>query len=129
MFRENASVALVTAGICYASISTLHAQSVTLYGIVDTGVEYINHANAAGRSIVRMPPLTGEIPSRWGIKGNEPLGAGTLRSSHSRAALRQALARQIKGGVFLEDRRGSASTARTEPLPLDGSTRCSCGPR
>jgi len=27
MFRENASVALVTAGICYASISTLHAQS------------------------------------------------------------------------------------------------------
>jgi predicted porin len=76
MFRENASVALVTAGICYASISTLHAQSVTLYGIVDTGVEYINHANAAGRSIVRMPPLTGEIPSRWGIKGNEPLGGG-----------------------------------------------------
>lgn len=76
MIRENASVALVTAGICYASISTLHAQTITLYGIVDTGLEYINHANAAGSSIVRMPALTGEMPSRWGIKGNEPLGGG-----------------------------------------------------
>ncbi|MFM0349807.1 porin [Paraburkholderia sp. RL17-347-BIC-D] len=76
MFRENASVALVTAGICYASISAVHAQSMTLYGIVDTGVEYINHANAGGRSTLRMPALTGEMPSRWGIKGNEPLGGG-----------------------------------------------------
>jgi predicted porin len=76
MFRKQAAVAFVTAGMGCASISTSHAQSVTLYGIVDTGVEYINHANPAGHSIVRMPPLTGEIPSRWGIKGNEPLGGG-----------------------------------------------------
>lgn len=52
------------------------AQSVTLYGILDTGVEYINHANASGGSVVRMPSNTGELPSRWGIQGNEPLGNG-----------------------------------------------------
>ncbi|WP_322047611.1 porin [Paraburkholderia sp. J67] len=50
--------------------------SVSLYGIIDTGVEYISHANAAGQSVVRMPSVTGEFPSRWGIRGTEDLGAG-----------------------------------------------------
>ncbi|AIO34760.1 gram-negative porin family protein [Burkholderia cenocepacia] len=49
--------------------------SVTLYGIVDTGVSYYNHA-AHGGSFVGMPTLTGEVPSRWGLKGTEDLGAG-----------------------------------------------------
>ncbi|OXH84981.1 porin, partial [Burkholderia multivorans] len=50
--------------------------SVTLYGIVDTGVEFVTHANAAGDHVVRMPAVTGEMPSRWGIRGNEDLGGG-----------------------------------------------------
>ncbi len=50
--------------------------SVSLYGIIDTGVEYVSHANAAGKSIVRMPSITGEFPSRWGIRGTEDLGGG-----------------------------------------------------
>ncbi|KJK23943.1 hypothetical protein UB46_13160 [Burkholderiaceae bacterium 16] len=41
------------------------AQSVTLYGVVDTGVEYINHIGAARDSVARMPGLTGTVPSRW----------------------------------------------------------------
>ncbi len=52
------------------------AQSVVLYGLVDTGVEYIHNANPAGQSVVRMQGLTGEFPSRWGLKGSEPLGDG-----------------------------------------------------
>jgi predicted porin len=53
-----------------------HAQSaVTLYGIVDTGLEYYNHA-AGGGSFAGMPTLTGEVPSRFGIKGTEDLGGG-----------------------------------------------------
>jgi predicted porin len=52
------------------------AQSVTLYGILDTGVEYINHASANGSSVVRMPGNTGELPSRWGLRGVEDLGGG-----------------------------------------------------
>nr|WP_085485339.1 porin [Paraburkholderia susongensis] len=66
----------IAAGLALSSISSMaFAQSsVTLYGIVDTGVEYVSHANAAGDSIVRMPGITGEMPSRWGLRGNEGLG-------------------------------------------------------
>ncbi|WP_408297754.1 porin [Paraburkholderia sediminicola] len=63
---------LASAGCCSAA----HAQSVTLYGTVDTGVEYVTHANATGGSVFRMPSYTGEFPSRVGLQGNEPLGGG-----------------------------------------------------
>lgn len=53
-----------------------HSQSsVTLYGIIDTGVEYYNHA-AGGGSFVGVPTLTGEVPSEWGLGGVEDLGGG-----------------------------------------------------
>ncbi|WP_322063258.1 porin [Paraburkholderia sp. J63] len=56
--------------------SAFAQSNVTLYGVLDTGVEYINHANASGGSVVRMPSNTGEFPSRWGMKGEEGLGGG-----------------------------------------------------
>ncbi|MGT2434132.1 porin (plasmid) [Cupriavidus basilensis] len=31
------------------------AQAVTLYGVVDTGVEYVNHIGVARDSVTRMP--------------------------------------------------------------------------
>jgi predicted porin len=49
--------------------------SVTLYGIIDTGVEYYNHA-AGGGKFVGVPTLTGEMPSEWGVSGVEDLGGG-----------------------------------------------------
>ncbi|BBQ00811.1 porin [Burkholderia sp. SFA1] len=52
------------------------AQSVQLYGIVDTGIEYVSHANKLGDSVVRMPAITGSTPSRWGLRGSEPIGNG-----------------------------------------------------
>lgn len=53
-----------------------YAQSgVTLYGIVDTGISYYNNAAGGGKSI-GMPAQTGELPSRWGLKGREDLGSG-----------------------------------------------------
>jgi predicted porin len=53
-----------------------HAQSpITMYGIIDTGVDYHNHA-ASGGSFVGMPSLTGEMPSRFGLRGTEDLGGG-----------------------------------------------------
>ncbi|MFD1560564.1 porin [Paraburkholderia silviterrae] len=53
------------------------AQSnVTLYGIIDSGISYYDHATASGGSVVGMPTLTGESPSRWGLKGTEDLGGG-----------------------------------------------------
>lgn len=52
------------------------AQSVTLYGLVDTGVEYVNNVGASKSGLVRMPNLTGTVPSRWGVRGKEDLGGG-----------------------------------------------------
>ena len=40
------------------------AQNVTAYGVVDTGIEYLNGIGAAHDSVVRMPALTGTVPSR-----------------------------------------------------------------
>ena len=52
------------------------AQSVTLYGVVDSGVEYVNHIGAANSSVVRMNSLSGTVPSRWGLRSSEDIGGG-----------------------------------------------------
>lgn len=69
---------LLAAGAGCALVAPIaRAQSsVTLYGIIDTGVEFVSHANAAGDHVVRMPAVTGELPSRWGLRGSEDLGNG-----------------------------------------------------
>lgn len=58
--------------------SGAQAQSnVTMYGIIDTAVEYYNNADAAGSSLTRMPSLGGGMfPSRLGFRGTEDLGGG-----------------------------------------------------
>ncbi len=66
---------LVAAALAVASALAWGQSSVTLYGIVDTGIEYYNNA-AKGGSFVGMPTLTGEVPSRFGLKGEEDLGGG-----------------------------------------------------
>jgi predicted porin len=63
-------LALFSAGTAFAQ------SSVTLYGIVDTGISYYNH-DSRGGSFIGMPTLTGEVPSRWGVRGTEDLGGGT----------------------------------------------------
>ncbi|WP_061960090.1 porin [Cupriavidus pauculus] len=64
-----AGVASVCAGSAYGQ------SNVTLYGVVDTGIEYQNHQPSGNNSIVRMTPgnMSG---SRWGLRGTEDLGGG-----------------------------------------------------
>lgn len=51
--------------------------SVTLYGIVDTGIEFLTNVAPTGGSLTRMPVIGGgDVPSRWGLKGAEDLGNG-----------------------------------------------------
>ncbi|KWR88321.1 porin [Cupriavidus sp. IDO] len=45
------------------------APGMTLYGIIDSGVEYVNNIGPQRNSVVRMPQLTGSLPSRWGLRG------------------------------------------------------------
>lgn len=70
MLRTLLAAALFGAGI------TAQAQSVTIYGIVDLGVEHLTHVNANSDSLTRMPNLTGTVPSRLGFRGSEDLGGG-----------------------------------------------------
>ncbi len=67
---------LVAASVMLVAPAVASAQSVTLYGVIDTGVEYVNNVGAAKQSLVRMPSLTGTVPSRWGLRGVEDLGGG-----------------------------------------------------
>ncbi len=62
----------VAAGLC----SNAAMAQVTVYGIVDVGIERVSNTNAAGDSAVKMPSLTGSLPSRIGFRGAEDLGGG-----------------------------------------------------
>lgn len=50
--------------------------SVTVYGVFDTGIEYVNNVGAGRDNVFRMPNATGTVPSRWGLRGTEDLGSG-----------------------------------------------------
>ncbi|GAB3626197.1 porin [Pandoraea terrae] len=54
-----------------------HAQSsVTLYGILDSGIEYVTHAAKQGSGNVLRVNTGNRINSRWGLTGKEDLGGG-----------------------------------------------------
>jgi len=70
---KRTALALACTGL--AAAGTACAQSsVTLYGLVDAGVEYVSHAGPNGSAV----KLTsgGKNTSRWGIRGSEDLGGG-----------------------------------------------------
>lgn len=67
--------AVCVMGIC-ASQPAFSQSSVTLYGIIDTGLEFVTHATPTGGTVTRVPTISGEVPSRWGVKGIEDLGGG-----------------------------------------------------
>ncbi len=53
------------------------AQSnVTVYGLIDTGIEHVTNVGASGSGVTRMPGITGSKPSRLGFNGEEDLGGG-----------------------------------------------------
>ncbi len=59
-----------------AVAGTAHAQtSVNIYGILDNGIEVINHLPDGSNSATRMTS-GGQAGSRWGLRGTEDLGGG-----------------------------------------------------
>lgn len=64
--------------IALTAASNAQAQSsVTLYGLIDAGVSYVNHSTVTGGSSKNIKYDDGVAQgSRWGIKGNEDLGDG-----------------------------------------------------
>ena len=67
------AVLALTAGMAQAQ------SSVTIYGIVDAGIQYTDKANAAGGSLTELNN-GGRLPSIWGFKGSEDLGGGLKAS-------------------------------------------------
>lgn len=50
------------------------AQSTTIYGTLDVGVENVSNVGASGSSVSRMPSNTNSIPSRLGVRGSVDIG-------------------------------------------------------
>jgi predicted porin len=67
---------MAIAGLCLAGPTAYAQTNVTIYGLMDTGLEYVSHANTAGNGLFRMPGVSGELPSRLGVRGSEDLGNG-----------------------------------------------------
>jgi predicted porin len=68
------SAAALLCGLCASA--AMAQSSVTVYGIVDSGLVYTTNINAAGDNILKMPSLTSSFPSRIGFRGTEDLGNG-----------------------------------------------------
>ena len=74
-YRLSITTAALTIGLLLAF--TAQAQNTfSIYGMIDTGVEYFNHASQNGASVVRIPTLSSSVPSRLGFRGSESLGNG-----------------------------------------------------
>ena len=69
------SATLALIGVAGANGAMAQSQ-VTVYGIVDSGVVYTTNSNTSGDSVVKVPGLTGSVPSRLGFRGTEDLGGG-----------------------------------------------------
>lgn len=50
--------------------------SVTLYGLVDSGIEYVSHAGLNGSGSAYRVSSGNSAGSRWGLRGKEDLGSG-----------------------------------------------------
>ncbi len=66
---------IALAVLAAASGAAMAQSSVTLFGIVDTSVGYINKANANGDSVYGLS-TSGNATSRLGFRGTEDLGGG-----------------------------------------------------
>ncbi|MES2261717.1 MAG: porin [Pseudomonadota bacterium] len=61
---------------CACAGAALAQSQVQVYGVIDTSLVYTTNSNAAGDAVVKMPGLTGSVPSRLGFRGSEEVGDG-----------------------------------------------------
>lgn len=106
--------------------------SVTLYGVVDDGIEYINHlpkSGGGGGSILRVA-AGNQSTSRWGLRGREDLGSGLSAVFQLENGFDADTGVSNQGGrlfgrqayVGLSNRYGTLSFGRHQNLVYDFST-------
>lgn len=64
------AIALVAAAPLTAQAQS--ADTVTLYGNIDTAIEYLSNVNNGGGTVV-FPTNTSSFPSLWGLRGQEKI--------------------------------------------------------
>src|ERR1700748_2322615 len=73
-------ITLAVLGLGTAATAAQAQSSVTLYGLIDAGVTYVNSTKTAngGHSLIAEQDgaTAGLSGSRWGMRGNEDLGGG-----------------------------------------------------
>jgi predicted porin len=73
-------ITLAVLGLGTAATAAQAQSSVTLYGLIDAGVTYVNSTKTAtgGHSLIAQQDgaTAGLSGSRWGMRGNEDLGGG-----------------------------------------------------
>ncbi|MDH5857189.1 porin [Lampropedia aestuarii] len=94
---RNTALAAATIG-CMASGSVYAQSNVSVYGVLDTGVEYLNRVEGSG-SMTRMPLNTGgQTASRLGFRGSEDLGGGLKAVFVLESGLSLTDGRYMQGG-------------------------------
>lgn len=72
---KKSALALAVLAALSLNQSASAQSNVQVYGLIDAGVEVVNHADADGGSMVRVIS-GGKNTSRWGLRGSEDLGGG-----------------------------------------------------
>ncbi|NUU01488.1 porin [Herbaspirillum robiniae] len=75
MQKKHLAAATALAAIAAAAGHAQAQSSVTIYGLIDSGVEFVNNAGANGGSVTRLSSGTMNT-SRIGFRGSEDLGGG-----------------------------------------------------
>ena len=73
------AISIAVLALCSAANASAQS-SVAIFGLLDAGIERLNHSGPGNTSITRMPNITGSVPSRIGFRGTEDLGNGLKAS-------------------------------------------------
>ena len=79
---KKTNLCAIAAAVSAFAAGTASAQNVTLFGRVDTGVQYTSkHAGTnSGDDDLTEVKSGGILPSIWGLKGSEDLGGAPVKA-------------------------------------------------
>ncbi|MDN7953810.1 porin [Burkholderia multivorans] len=128
--RQRTGLTAIAAALAFIGMvqSALADSSVTLYGVIDEGIDYVN--NSGGSALVRLRDGTwdGIYGSRFGLKGSEDLGGGLKAIFRLESGFDATNGKNLQGGrlfgrsayVGLEDERfGTVMFGRQYDLVTD----------
>ena len=96
--NKNIPAIVATVFLSAAAVPAYAASTVTLYGVLDTGINMNN--NSGGKHLYNMDSTSGPFGSRWGIKGNEDLGGGLSAVFTLESGINAATGALAQGGTM-----------------------------